>query len=133
MLETGNRCRSEFDEISLGAATAEDLLREAEGRRISTLARLGYLAERAGRNDTAEEIEALLPSRLPRHLPGASRSPCPVEQTLARTAPCSRGDDERGSFLKQSICPARKSGSKGNNAGCQFAGGSSAPAAIGLV
>jgi hypothetical protein len=47
------------------AATVEDLLREAEGRRTSTLARLGYLAEWAGRNDIAEEIEALLPSRLP--------------------------------------------------------------------
>lgn len=47
------------------AATAEDLLREAAGRRISTLARLSYLAESAGRNDVAEKIEALLPSRLP--------------------------------------------------------------------
>jgi hypothetical protein len=47
------------------AARAEDLLGEAEGRRVSTLARLGYLAEWAGRNDIAEEIEALLPSRLP--------------------------------------------------------------------
>jgi hypothetical protein len=35
-------------------ATAEDLLRETGGRRISTLARLGYLAEWAGRNDIAE-------------------------------------------------------------------------------
>lgn len=47
------------------AATGDDLLREAEGRRISTLARLGYLAEWAGRRDIAAEIEALLPSRLP--------------------------------------------------------------------
>jgi AbiEi antitoxin C-terminal domain len=47
------------------AASAEDLLREAGGRRISTLARLGYLAEWAGRDDIAEEIEALLPPRLP--------------------------------------------------------------------
>lgn len=47
------------------AAPAEDLLREAGGRRTSTLTRLGYLAEWAGRNDIAEEIEALLPSRLP--------------------------------------------------------------------
>jgi hypothetical protein len=46
-------------------ATAEDLLREAEGRRISTLARLGYLAEWAGRIDIADQVEALLPSRLP--------------------------------------------------------------------
>jgi hypothetical protein len=50
---------------TLRAATAEDLLREAGERRISTLARLGYIAEWAGRNDIAEEIEALLPSRLP--------------------------------------------------------------------
>lgn len=47
------------------AATAEDLLREASGRRVSTLARLGYLAEWAGRNDIAEEIETQLPSELP--------------------------------------------------------------------
>jgi hypothetical protein len=47
------------------AATAEDLLREAEGRRTSTLARLGYLAEWAGHNDVADQVEALLPSRLP--------------------------------------------------------------------
>jgi hypothetical protein len=46
-------------------ATAENLLQEAEGRRTSTLARLGYLAEWVGRNDIAENIEALLPSRLP--------------------------------------------------------------------
>jgi AbiEi antitoxin C-terminal domain len=47
------------------AATIEDMLREAEGRRISTLARLGYLAEWAGRNDIADQVEPLLPSRLP--------------------------------------------------------------------
>jgi hypothetical protein len=47
------------------AVTSEDLLREAGGRRVSTLARLGYLAEWADRNDLAEEIETLLPSRLP--------------------------------------------------------------------
>jgi hypothetical protein len=47
------------------AATAEEVLREAAGRRSSTLARLGYLAEWAGRNDIAVEIETLLPSRLP--------------------------------------------------------------------
>lgn len=47
------------------AATVENLLREADGRRTSTLARLGHLAEWAGHNDIAEEIEALLPSRLP--------------------------------------------------------------------
>jgi len=47
------------------AVTGDDLLREAEDRRISTLSRLGYLAEWAGRDDIADEIEALLPSRLP--------------------------------------------------------------------
>lgn len=47
------------------AATADDLMREAGGRRISTLARLGHLAEWAGRNDIADRVEALLPSRLP--------------------------------------------------------------------
>ncbi len=47
------------------AAKAEDLLREAAGRRISTLVRLGYLAEWAGRDEIAEEIETLLPARLP--------------------------------------------------------------------
>jgi hypothetical protein len=45
--------------------TSDDLLTEAEGRRISTLTRLGYLAEWAGREDIADAIEALLPSRLP--------------------------------------------------------------------
>ncbi|HLI32224.1 MAG TPA: type IV toxin-antitoxin system AbiEi family antitoxin [Solirubrobacteraceae bacterium] len=47
------------------AATAEDLLREAEGRRTSTLTRLGYLAEWATRSDIADQIETLLPARLP--------------------------------------------------------------------
>lgn len=47
------------------AIPAEDLLREAEGRRTSTLARLGYLAEWAGCNDIADQVETLLPSRLP--------------------------------------------------------------------
>ena len=47
------------------AANAEDLMREADGRRVSTLARLGYLAEWAGRNDIAEEVETQLPSGLP--------------------------------------------------------------------
>ena len=65
------------------AATAEDLLREASGRRVSTLARLGYLAEWAGRNDIAEEIETQLPSAS-RYVPGAPRSPRPVEHALAR-------------------------------------------------
>jgi hypothetical protein len=47
------------------AVSSEELLQEADGRRISTLARLGYLAEWAGREDIADEVEALLPSRLP--------------------------------------------------------------------
>ena len=46
------------------ALTPDDVLTEADGRRVSTLARLGYLAEWAGRDDVAEEIEALLPGRL---------------------------------------------------------------------
>jgi hypothetical protein len=47
------------------AVSSDDILTEAEGRRISTLTRLGYLAEWAGREDIADTIEALLPSRLP--------------------------------------------------------------------
>jgi hypothetical protein len=47
------------------AATSADLLTEAEGRRTSTLARLGYLAEWATRDDVGEEIKTLLPSQLP--------------------------------------------------------------------
>jgi hypothetical protein len=50
---------------AFGATTADELLREAGGRRTSTLARLGYLAEWAGRNDIAQQIETLLPFRLP--------------------------------------------------------------------
>jgi hypothetical protein len=37
----------------------------SRGRKVSTLARLGYLAEWSGRDDVADEIEALLPGRLP--------------------------------------------------------------------
>lgn len=47
------------------AATRDDVLAEVAGRRVSTLARLGYLAEWAGRDDIAEDVEELLPSRLP--------------------------------------------------------------------
>lgn len=47
------------------ALSPDDVLTEAAGRTVSTLARLGYLAEWAGRDDVAEEIEALLPGRLP--------------------------------------------------------------------
>jgi hypothetical protein len=47
------------------AVTADEVLTEAAGRRVSTLARLGYLAEWSGRDDVADEIEALLPGRLP--------------------------------------------------------------------
>jgi hypothetical protein len=47
------------------AATPNDVLAEALGRRVSTLARLGYLAEWSGRSDVADEIETLLPGRLP--------------------------------------------------------------------
>ena len=45
--------------------TPDDVLAEAVGRKVSTLARLGYLAEWSGRYDIADEIEALLPGRLP--------------------------------------------------------------------
>jgi len=50
---------------TFGAVTPEEVLTEAEGRKVSTLARLGYLAEWAGRDDVADEIEALLPGHLP--------------------------------------------------------------------
>lgn len=45
--------------------TPADVLTEAEGRNVSTLARLGYLAEWSGRDDVADEIEAILPGQLP--------------------------------------------------------------------
>lgn len=45
--------------------TADEVLAEADGRKVSTVARLGYLAEWSGRDDVADEIEALLPGRLP--------------------------------------------------------------------
>jgi hypothetical protein len=47
------------------ALTPSDVLTEAEGRKVSTLARLGYLAEWSGRGDVADEIEGLLPGKLP--------------------------------------------------------------------
>jgi hypothetical protein len=47
------------------ALTPTDVLTEAEGRKVSTLARLGYLAEWSGRGDVADEVEALLPGKLP--------------------------------------------------------------------
>ncbi len=47
------------------AVTPMDVLTEANDRKVSTLARLGYIAEWSGRDDVADEIEALLPSRLP--------------------------------------------------------------------
>lgn len=47
------------------AVTPDEVLAEAAGRTVSTLARLGYLAEWSGRDDVADEIEALLPGRLP--------------------------------------------------------------------
>ena len=47
------------------AVTPHDVLAEADGRKVSTLARLGYLAEWSGRDDVGDEIEALLPDRLP--------------------------------------------------------------------
>jgi len=47
------------------ATTPDQVVAEAAGRRVSTLARLGYLAEWSGRGDIADEVEALLPGRLP--------------------------------------------------------------------
>ena len=47
------------------SVTPNDVLIEARDRNVSTLARLGYLAEWSGRDDVADEIEALLPGRLP--------------------------------------------------------------------
>jgi hypothetical protein len=47
------------------AVTPDAVLAEAAGRKVSTLARLGYLAEWSGRDDVADEVEALLPGRLP--------------------------------------------------------------------
>jgi hypothetical protein len=47
------------------AVSSKELLKEAHDRRVSTLARLGYLAEWADRDDITDEVEALLPSRLP--------------------------------------------------------------------
>jgi hypothetical protein len=47
------------------AATPDDVLAEALGRSVSTLARLGYLAEWAGHADIADRVEELLPPRLP--------------------------------------------------------------------
>lgn len=47
------------------APVADDVLAEARGRSVSTLARLGYLAEWAGCDDIADQVEELLPARLP--------------------------------------------------------------------
>jgi hypothetical protein len=47
------------------AAVPADVVAEARDRGVSTLARLGYLAEWAGRDDVADEVEGLLPARLP--------------------------------------------------------------------
>ncbi|MEX0832422.1 MAG: type IV toxin-antitoxin system AbiEi family antitoxin [Actinomycetota bacterium] len=47
------------------AAESDDVITEAADRSVSTRARLGYLAEWAACEDLADEIEALLPARLP--------------------------------------------------------------------
>lgn len=47
------------------AARVDEVIAEARGRSVTALARLGYLAEWADRNDIAAEIEKMLPSRLP--------------------------------------------------------------------
>ncbi len=50
---------------TFGALAPDEVLTEAAGRNVSTLARLGYLAAWSGRDDVADEIEAVLPNRLP--------------------------------------------------------------------
>lgn len=50
---------------TLRSVTLDEVLDEATGRTVSTLARLGYLAEWSGRDDIADEVETLLPARLP--------------------------------------------------------------------
>lgn len=47
------------------AVAPGEVLTEASHRNVSTLARLGHLAEWSGRNDVADEIEAMLPNHLP--------------------------------------------------------------------
>jgi hypothetical protein len=46
---------------AFGAAERSGILTEANGRGSATLARLGYLAEWSGRQDIADEIEAMIP------------------------------------------------------------------------
>ncbi|HEV7761521.1 MAG TPA: type IV toxin-antitoxin system AbiEi family antitoxin [Acidimicrobiales bacterium] len=50
---------------TMRAATPDDVWTEATGRPLSTLARLGHLAEWSGRRDIAARIEPALPERLP--------------------------------------------------------------------
>ncbi len=57
------------------AATPDQIISEAEHRNVSTLARLGYLAEWSGQDDIADEIEALLPARPPVTFFGARDRP----------------------------------------------------------
>ena len=47
------------------AASIEDIMFEAEGRPTAALARLGYLAEWSGQYPLANEVQALLPHKLP--------------------------------------------------------------------
>lgn len=47
------------------AAVLDEVVEEAAGRNVSTLARLGYLAEWSGRDDVADQIEARLVAPLP--------------------------------------------------------------------
>ena len=57
--------RSSLPDLESALLLDLDVLAEADGRKVSTLARLGYLAEWSGRDDVGDEIEALLPDRLP--------------------------------------------------------------------
>lgn len=50
---------------TLRATTPADVLAEAEGRGMATLARLGYFAEWSGRHDIADAVRSRLPDLLP--------------------------------------------------------------------
>lgn len=48
---------------AFGAAQAQEVLLEADGRGNATLARLGHLAEWSGRHDVADAVDDILPQR----------------------------------------------------------------------
>lgn len=63
--QLGERRRLAPRYLTFRAAKFDDVIAEARGRSVTALARLGYLAEWADRNDIAAQIEKMLPSRLP--------------------------------------------------------------------